>query len=147
MRCSPPFVRAVYQYALPLSTRTLTIKKSAVGVQVGVFGAALLALDRALEAAGTRCRRTSRSREERGQDAPHRAGAASWLTDSAAAPPLLDARGLSKSYGGVTVLKDVNFTLKEGEILALVGENGAGKSTLIKILSGAIQPEPERARC
>ena len=56
--------------------------------------------------------------------------------------PLLEARGLHKTYGGVTVLKDVNFTLKIGEILALVGENGAGKSTLIKILSGAIQAEP-----
>ena len=49
---------------------------------------------------------------------------------------------IGKRYMGVTVLQDVNFTLGEGEILALVGENGAGKSTLIKILSGAIEAEP-----
>jgi ABC-type sugar transport system ATPase subunit len=61
----------------------------------------------------------------------------------ASAPPLLEARGLGKTYGGVTVLEGVDFSLERGEILALVGENGAGKSTLIKILSGAIQPDPK----
>ena len=55
---------------------------------------------------------------------------------------LLETRMIGKRYMGVTVLQDVNFTLGEGEILALVGENGAGKSTLIKILSGAIDAEP-----
>ena len=55
---------------------------------------------------------------------------------------LLETRMIGKRYMGVTVLQDVNFTLGEGEILALVGENGAGKSTLIKILSGAIEAEP-----
>ena len=64
------------------------------------------------------------------------------VDDRPSRQPLLKAIGLSKAYAGVTVLRDVNFTLKEGEILALVGENGAGKSTLIKILSGAIQAEP-----
>ena len=64
------------------------------------------------------------------------------VDDRTSRQPLLKAIGLSKVYAGVTVLRDVNFTLKEGEILALVGENGAGKSTLIKILSGAIQAEP-----
>lgn len=55
---------------------------------------------------------------------------------------LLETRSIGKRYLGVTVLSDVNFSLGEGEILALVGENGAGKSTLIKILSGAIEAEP-----
>lgn len=44
--------------------------------------------------------------------------------------------GISKSFGPVSVLKDVNLNIKHGEIHALMGENGAGKSTLIKILSG-----------
>jgi ABC-type sugar transport system ATPase subunit len=65
------------------------------------------------------------------------------VLDSVASPrPFLETRGLSKSYAGVTVLNDINFTLERGEILALVGENGAGKSTLIKILSGAVQASP-----
>ena len=52
----------------------------------------------------------------------------------------LSARGLSKQYGGVTVLTGVDLSVEAGEIRALVGENGAGKSTLIKILSGAVVP-------
>jgi ABC-type sugar transport system ATPase subunit len=53
----------------------------------------------------------------------------------------LTARGLSKRYGGVTVLRYVDLEVASGEVRALVGENGAGKSTLIKILSGAVIPE------
>ena len=45
-------------------------------------------------------------------------------------------RGISKSFGAVKALSDVNFTVRQGEIHALVGENGAGKSTLMKVLSG-----------
>ena len=45
--------------------------------------------------------------------------------------------GITKTFGGVTALKDVDFAVAEGEIRGLVGENGAGKSTLMKILSGA----------
>jgi ABC-type sugar transport system ATPase subunit len=49
---------------------------------------------------------------------------------------VLAAEGISKSFGGVPVLKNVDFTLRKNEIHALIGENGAGKSTLIKIISG-----------
>jgi ABC-type sugar transport system ATPase subunit len=49
-------------------------------------------------------------------------------------------RGLSKHYGGVTALSNVNLDIVEGEVLALVGDNGAGKSTLVKLLAGVEQP-------
>ena len=48
---------------------------------------------------------------------------------------------ISKSYGGISALKNVSLRVKPGEIHALVGENGAGKSTLMKILSGAISKD------
>ena len=50
--------------------------------------------------------------------------------------PLLEMRNIQKDFFGNQVLTDINFTLKEGEVLGLVGENGAGKSTLMKILFG-----------
>lgn len=53
----------------------------------------------------------------------------------------LEMSGISKSFGNVSVLKDVNIKVKHGEIHALLGENGAGKSTLIKILSGVHQKD------
>ena len=49
----------------------------------------------------------------------------------------LDMQGISKSFGGVKALVDVQLSVEAGEVHALVGENGAGKSTLMKILSGA----------
>lgn len=49
---------------------------------------------------------------------------------------LLELKNISKEFPGVRALDNVNLTLREGELLALVGENGAGKSTLMKILSG-----------
>jgi ribose transport system ATP-binding protein len=53
----------------------------------------------------------------------------------------LEMSGISKSFGIVSVLEDVNLKVKPGEIHALLGENGAGKSTLIKILSGVHQKD------
>jgi len=54
---------------------------------------------------------------------------------------ILSARGLSKRYGGVQALDNVDITLRLGAIVALAGQNGAGKSTLVKIISGAVQPD------
>jgi len=51
--------------------------------------------------------------------------------------PLLEMRGIDKSFPGVHALKNISLKLCQGEVLALLGENGAGKSTLIKILGGA----------
>jgi D-xylose transport system ATP-binding protein len=50
--------------------------------------------------------------------------------------PLLELRGISKSYGSVQALTDVDFEVRHGEVMALVGDNGAGKTTLIKCVAG-----------
>jgi ribose transport system ATP-binding protein len=55
--------------------------------------------------------------------------------------PLLEMRGISKSFPGVRALDGVDLDLRASEVLALLGENGAGKSTLIKILGGAYAPD------
>lgn len=54
--------------------------------------------------------------------------------------PLVELKGLTKRYGAVTALENIDFHIAEGEVVGLLGDNGAGKSTLIKILSGVVEP-------
>jgi ABC-type sugar transport system ATPase subunit len=54
--------------------------------------------------------------------------------------PLLEARGISRLFGSVVALDNVDLRIYPGEVVGLVGDNGAGKSTLLKILCGAVQP-------
>jgi ribose transport system ATP-binding protein len=54
--------------------------------------------------------------------------------------PILNLGGISKHFPGVTALDNVDFSLRPGEVHALMGENGAGKSTLINIISGLLRP-------
>jgi ABC-type sugar transport system ATPase subunit len=55
--------------------------------------------------------------------------------------PALEVRGLSRSFGPVRALRDVNLVLDKGEVMGLLGDNGAGKSTLVRCLSGMLQPD------
>lgn len=56
------------------------------------------------------------------------------------AAPLLQTRDLSMHFGGVRAVRDVNFSLAEGELRCLIGPNGAGKSTFFKMLTGQLEP-------
>ena len=60
---------------------------------------------------------------------------------SVASMPLLQVRDLTVRFGAKEVVRSVNFSIAQGEKLALVGENGAGKSTLVKIIYGSVKPD------
>ena len=53
---------------------------------------------------------------------------------------VLEAKNISKYFGTITALENVNLTVREGECLGVVGDNGAGKSTFMKVLSGLYKP-------
>lgn len=54
--------------------------------------------------------------------------------------PIIHTKDLSKRFGNIRAVREVDFSVREGEIMALVGDNGAGKSTLIKMLCGVLEP-------
>ena len=56
-------------------------------------------------------------------------------------PVVFEARGLSKSFGSRSALKNINLTLYRGKIVGLLGPNGSGKTTLMKLTAGLIQPD------
>src|SRR5689334_7881956 len=58
------------------------------------------------------------------------------MSATEATTPTLELRGISKSFGSVQALSEVDFSVRDGEVMALVGDNGAGKSTLIKCVAG-----------
>lgn len=59
---------------------------------------------------------------------------------------VIEARSLTKKYGSVTALKDVDITVKRGDIYGLIGDNGAGKTTFLKMLTGQIYPSGGEVR-
>ena len=53
-----------------------------------------------------------------------------------AEPPILETSGATKSFGGLTAVRDFSIALKSGELLGLIGPNGAGKTTVFNLLTG-----------
>ena len=56
-------------------------------------------------------------------------------------PPIINAQGISKSFGANPLFQNVSFTVSEGDRIGLIGPNGSGKSTLLRILAGEVRPD------
>jgi heme exporter protein A len=67
-------------------------------------------------------------------------------SDGADGSPLLEARGLRRSFSGVRVLRGVDLRVDQGEAVAVAGPNGAGKTTLLRLLAGLMRPEAGEVR-
>lgn len=68
------------------------------------------------------------------------------MTTTTTAAPVLSMTGVSKRFGAVQALKDIEFSVDAGEVVALVGDNGAGKSTLVKTIAGVYTPDEGQVR-
>src|SRR3981081_3681342 len=73
--------------------------------------------------------------------APHVSRDPRTVQVTAPGAPLLTLSGLNKRFGPVRVLKDIDLSVRQGELLALIGENGAGKSTIVKCIAGVMAPD------
>ncbi|HEY4220350.1 MAG TPA: ATP-binding cassette domain-containing protein, partial [Myxococcota bacterium] len=62
------------------------------------------------------------------------------MADAAAGPIALEARGLTRRYGDVDVVRALSFSVRVGEVVGFLGHNGAGKSTTMRMLAGALAP-------
>jgi len=68
------------------------------------------------------------------------------IPPSAEAPAILECNGVRKNFGGISALEDISITLRDGEILGLIGHNGAGKTTLFDCISGFLKTDGGRIR-
>ncbi|HEV2780150.1 MAG TPA: ABC transporter ATP-binding protein [Actinophytocola sp.] len=68
------------------------------------------------------------------------------MTDPADAPVMLELADLTMQFGGVVALREVNITVREGEIFALIGPNGAGKTTVFNVVTGVYKPTSGQVR-
>ncbi len=60
--------------------------------------------------------------------------------------PILELKGINKSFGGASVLSDVNLTVNEGDFVSIIGYSGTGKSTLINVIAGLLKPDTGEAK-
>ncbi len=62
------------------------------------------------------------------------------MSDAMLQGPMLEVKGLTRRFGGLVAVKDLDFEVRPGEILGLIGPNGSGKSTVMKMIMGVVRP-------